>query len=128
MSIKQKRLIVRVKRFWRKIINADYTNPVNILLAISGAILPFVAFHYVMTGFLLGLLLCISVLWTVDHLPTGTKKLIRDNPIISDFILSTIALWGVGSLFGQGLVLAIGAVFCGIILGWCIPHLQIRTA
>lgn len=126
--MKEKRILVRGRRLWRKLVRADWSNPLNLLLAATVIVLPFVAKIYVMTGLLLGLLLCISVLWTVDHLPNSIKTKIRDNPIISDAILSTIALFGVGTLFGQGLVLAIGAVFCGIILGWCIPHIKIRTA
>lgn len=130
MSIKSKRILLKFKRIALKIIdkvlNADWSDPLNILYLATVLIIPFVARQYFLTGLLLGLLLTISILWTIQHCPLWIKRLIVANPILSDFILSAIALLGVGSLFGSGLTLGIGAVVCGILIGFCIPGININ--
>lgn len=116
----------KFKEIWLKLLNADWTDPLN-LLGLSILVVGFFAAKiYFVTGLLLGLMLTYSIMWTVCKSPLWVRKLIVKFPVASDFILSSLALLGVGSLFGTGLTLGIGAVVSGILFGFCIPSININ--
>lgn len=111
----------RVNALYKKITNANWDDPKNILILIACVILPFVAWYYISTGFVLGLLMSISILWLLEKSPEFVKELVCEYPLAADLILSTLALTSVGGFFGTGLTLGLGAVFATVILSWALP-------
>lgn len=123
MSIDSETFQNKAKDLWQRFLKIDWNNPLNLLILTTVVIAPFVAKLYVMTGLLLGLLLTISTLWTLTKCPLWVRKQVVKHHVIADFVLSMLAMIGVGSLFGSGLTLGIGAVICGILLGYCLPFI-----
>lgn len=123
MSIDSETFQNKAKDLWQRFLKIDWNNPLNLLILATVVIAPFVAKIYVMTGLLLGLLLTISTLWTLTKCPLWLRKLVVKHHVIADFVLSMVAMIGIGSLFGSGLTLGIGAVICGILLGYCLPYI-----
>lgn len=111
----------RFIKFVKKIINADYSNPKNILLLIAAIIMPFAAWHYISTGMVLGLLKAISILFILDKSPDFIKDLVADHPLLADLILTFLMVVMIGGYFGTGLTLGLGAAFAMIILSWALP-------
>lgn len=126
MSVKNKEYYSdKIQNMWKKILEADWTDPLNLLGLAIVIVGLFAAKVYFVTGLLLGLLLTYGVMQTVCHCPLWVRRLVVKYPVLSDFILSSLALIGVGSLFGSGLTLGIGAVVSGILFGFCIPSIDI---
>lgn len=115
-------LIKFLAKIYNKIKSADYTNPRITLTAIGLVILPFVAWYYISTGFVLGLMLSISILYLVEKSPDFIKQLISEYPLAADIILSTLAVVSIGGYFGSGLVLGLGAVFSTVFLSWALTE------
>lgn len=114
------KIFKRLTDMYKKITDADWSNPKNILILISCVILPFVAWHYISTGLILGLCMSISILWLLEKSPVFIKQLVVDHPLAADLLLSSFALVSIGGFFGTGLTLGLGAVFSTIILSWAL--------
>ncbi len=104
----------------------DWNNPRVLLTAITIFMLPFVATYFVTTGLLLGLLLTISVLWLVEKSPNFIKKWIIKYPLASDLILSALAVAMIGTYFGSGLTLGLGAIFCTVFLSYSLTTIKLN--
>lgn len=96
----------------------NWSNPKNPLILIAVIITPFVAWYYVSTGFVIGLLMAVSILWLLEKSPYCFKYLVASFPLTSDILLSTALIVMFGSYFGSGLTLGIAAVCTAIILSW----------
>lgn len=114
------KILSRINKLYQDSKKLDFSNPRVILLCIAVVILPFVAWYYVSSGFILGLFLSISILWLVEKSPDFIKELITEYPLYADLILSTVAVVMIGGYFGSGLVLGFGAVFATVILSWAL--------
>lgn len=110
----------RLTVLYKKITDADWDNPKNILVLIACVILPFVAWYYISTGLVLGLCMSISILWLLEKSPVFIKELVVEHPLAADLLLSSFALVSIGGFFGTGLTLGLGAVFSTIILSWAL--------
>lgn len=119
-SIIIKKIFDRLTVLYKKITDADWNNPKNILILIACVILPFVAWYYISTGLVLGLCMSISILWLLEKSPVFIKELVVEHPLAADLILSSFALVSIGGFFGTGLTLGLGAVFSTIILSWAL--------
>lgn len=119
-SIILKKIFDRLTVLYKKITDADWNNPKNILILIACVILPFVAWYYISTGLVLGLCMSISILWLLEKSPVFIKELVVEHPLAADLILSSFALVSIGGFFGTGLTLGLGAVFSTIILSWAL--------
>jgi hypothetical protein len=71
---------------------------------------------FVTTGAILGTLMAMSIMFIVIKLPNFFKKIVKKYILISDIVLSSIATYLAGGLFGGGLILGIGAMFCAVTL------------
>jgi hypothetical protein len=111
----------RLVDLYKKISNADWSDPKNILILIACVIMPFVAWYYISTGFVMGLMMAISILWLLEKSPVFIKEFVCDYPLAADILLSTLAVMTVGGYFGTGLTLGLGAVFATVILSWALP-------
>lgn len=109
-------ILTKIKSLFVKILSLDFRNPAVFLTAIALGILPFILKYLVLTGLLIGLCLAISIILLVQRSPLWLKKLIHKYPLVSDLVLSTIAVAGIGSYLGSGLTLGLGFIFCDIIL------------
>lgn len=112
------KIFERLGKLYKSITEADWDNPRNILTLIACVIMPFVAWYYISTGFILGLLMAISILWLLEKSPVFIKELVAEYPLAADVILSTLAVATIGGYFGAGLTLGLGAVFATVILSW----------
>lgn len=107
------------KKTWiESFLDVDWGNPKNILIALAAIIMPFVAWYYVSTAFVIGLLMAVSILWLLDKSPKLVKRLVAKYPLFADIALSTTVVVMFGSYFGSGLTLGLGAVFTAVILSW----------
>lgn len=111
----------RLVELYKKITDADWSDPKNILILIACVIMPFVAWYYISTGFVLGLLMAISILWLLEKSPVFIKEFVCEHPLLADVLLSTFSVMTVGGYFGTGLTLGLGAVFATVILSWALP-------
>ena len=114
-----------LKTAYYKLKSLDWKNPRIILTAAAIIILPFVAKIYVMSGMLLGIALAIAVLWVLEKAPNILRRMIVAHPFIADLVLSSAAVMTLGGFFGSGLVLGMGAVFCGIVLSYGLMHIKV---
>lgn len=114
----------RLALSWVK--NLDWTNPRILLTSLLFIFLPFIAGYFILTGLILGLTLCIAMLFLVDKSPEKFKQYIKKYPLVSDLALSSLSVYTLGGYFGSGLTLGIGAVFCAIFLSISIPHIKIQ--
>lgn len=101
-----------------KMDNTDWSNPKNALLLLLCIILPFVAWYYISTGFVIGLLMSVSILWLLEKSPYFIKYLVSKFPFVADLVLSSLVIIMFGGYFGSGLTLGIGAICTAIILSW----------
>lgn len=124
MSDKTFRVDLLIKKFVENLKALNWKNPRVILTAIALGLIPFVAKYLFFTGLAIGLMLAIAVLWLIDKSPQFVKDLVKQYPLSSDLILSTAAIFTVGTWFGHGLVLGIGAVSCGLFLSWSLPRID----
>ncbi len=120
------RLMAQAVKFFNWVSKLDYSNPPVILTAIGVILLPFVAKYYVMAGLMLGLVHAIGLLWLVDKMPNSLKRLLHKYPVAADLTLSFGAVYLVGSMFGEGLTLGLGALFCTVIMSLCLPHIRMK--
>lgn len=111
----------RIQWVWKKIQKLDWTNPLPWMVTATLVIIPLVAKVYVMSGMLLGLLMCISVTLLINKSPEVVRKFIVNYPLLSDLALTAGVTLSVGSIFGSGLILGIGAVFTGVLLSVTLP-------
>lgn len=111
-------LLKRLKAAHLKIKNTDWTNPKNTLILIALLVFPFVAWYYISTGFVIGLLMSVCILWLLEKSPYFIQYLVYKFPFSSDLILSTLVVVMFGGYFGSGLTLGIGAICTAIILSW----------
>ena len=116
----------RLVELYKKITAADWSDPKNILILIACVIMPFVAWYYISTGFVMGLLMAISILWLLEKSPIFMKEFVCDHPLIADVLLSTFSVMTVGGYFGTGLTLGLGAIFATVILSWALPSFAER--
>lgn len=116
-----KQVVEKLKQLYSWIMSLDYKNPRIVLTAIAIIILPFMARQIVLTAILLGILMAISILWLIERMPNSIRKLIVNNPLAADLILTVFAVAGMSTLFGPGLTLALAAVICDFILS-CVTH------
>jgi hypothetical protein len=110
----------RLTILYKKITDANWDDPKNILILIACVVLPFVAWYYISTGLVLGLCMSISILWLLEKSPVFIKELVVEHPLAADLLLSSFALVSIGGFFGTGLTLGLGAVFSTIILSWAL--------
>lgn len=120
------KLAERIKKLYNDIKNSDWSNPRVILIAIACVIFPFVAWHYISTGMVLGLMMSISILWLLEKSPKMIQQLVMEYPLLADVILSTLVVMSIGGYFGAGLTLGLGAVFSTVILSWALPIFAAR--
>lgn len=109
---------------WNKIQQLDWRNPLPWMVMGCLIIIPFVAKVYVMSGLLLGLLMCISVIFLVNKSPNYVKHLIQSHPLLADLVLTVGITFTVGNIFGNGLILGIGAVFTGVLVSVSLPYIK----
>lgn len=107
-----------VKKIHGKFRKTDWANPKNTLILVALIALPFVAWYYVSTGFVIGLLMSICILWLLEKSPVVLKHLVARFPFAADVILSSTVVFMFGSYFGSGLTLGIAAVCTAVILSW----------
>jgi len=110
------------------LINLDYSKPRVILSCIAVAILPFTASYILLPAAIIGILLSVSVLFLIEKLPNRLKKVIHDNPLVSDLVISGLATAGLGTFLGTGLVLGLGFIITDVILSVCLPYATIVAA
>lgn len=72
--------------------------------------------YLVLTGLIIGLCLAVSMLYLVEKSPPSVKKLIAKHPLMADITLSALSVMGIGQFLGTGLTLALGFIFCDLIL------------
>jgi hypothetical protein len=111
-------LFTGISTYWKKFNNVDWSSPKNVLIALACILLPFIAWYYISTGFIVGLLMSVSILWLLEKSPYFIKYLVSKFPFAADLILSSLVVAMFGGFFGSGLTLGIGAVFTAIILSW----------
>ena len=111
---------------YRWIVTRDYSNPPVFLTAVACVLLPFVAKYYVMAGLMLGLVHAVGLLWVIEKCPNSVKRKLQEYPVASDLILSFGAVYLVGSMFGEGLTLGLGALFCTLIMSMSLPHVKMN--
>ena len=116
----------RLAKLYNSIKNLDWNDPNVILAAICCVIFPFTAWYYVSTGLVIGLLMTISILWGLEKSPVFLKELMFEHPLLTDMILSALAVMTIGGYFGTGLALGLGAIFTGVLLSWAIPVMARR--
>ena len=112
----------RIKYHAKQLKNLDWGNPRIILIACAIVIFPFVAWYYVSTGLILGLLKAISILWILEKSPMYIKELVVEYPMASDIILNLLMLMLIGGYFGAGLTLGLGAIFSMVFISWALPN------
>jgi len=112
--------------WWNKFQNADWTNPKNTLLLVAAIAFPFVAWYFISTGFVIGLLMSICILWLLEKSPYIIKLLVSKFPFTADLALSGAVVYMFGGYFGSGLTLGIGAICTAIILSWGLQAFAIR--
>jgi hypothetical protein len=115
------KLINTLSSIFKKIVNANWNKPKNILLLIAALVAPFAAWQYVATGLVLGLLKALSILFVLDKSPDFIKDLVVKYPLFADVFLTGLTLVVIGGYFGAGLTLGIGAAFAMLILSWALP-------
>lgn len=125
MNINRKDLIKHWKALAKWFSSLDWKNPRIILTTIVLVVLPFVAKYYVMAGLLLGLLLSVMVLWLLDKGPLFLRRMCVKYPFFADILLSSLVVTSIGTFFGSGLTLGLGAVFTALILSWALTELNI---
>ena len=111
---------------YKWVVTRDYSNPPVLLTAVAVVLLPFVAKYYVMTGLLLGLIHAVGLLWLIEKMPNKFKKTLQKYPVASDLSLSFGAVYLVGSMFGEGLTLGLGALFCTVIMSLALPNIKMK--
>jgi hypothetical protein len=124
MSIKNETFHKLVSKFvatLKKLLDADWSKPRNILLLIAGLITPFAAWHYISTGLVLGLLKALSILFILDKSPDFIKDFVVKYPLMADVVFTGLTLVVIGGYFGAGLTLGLGAAFAMLILSWALP-------
>lgn len=109
-------VIQKIKKLASYLANLDWSNPRIFLTAIAFGILPFIMKYLVLTGLIIGLCLAVSMLYLVEKSPVAIKRLIAKYPLLADIVLSTISVIGIGQFLGTGLTLALGFIFCDLIL------------
>jgi hypothetical protein len=102
----------------RKFSTTDWANPKNTLILVALIAFPFVAWYYISTGFVIGLLMSVCILWLLEKSPYFVKYLVSRFPFAADLTLSTLVVVMFGGYFGSGLTLGIGAICTAIILSW----------
>lgn len=122
----QKKTPSKLASFYNWVITRDYTNPTVLLSAGAIIILPMVAKYLVLTGLLLGIIHALGLLLLIEKCPDKVKRLIQKYPVASDIVLSFGAVYLVGSMFGEGLTLGLGALFCTLIMSLAIPHIKFK--
>ena len=126
MHVNWKRVLVRVRKTYRKIRKLDWNDPKNVLMLIGAVMLPIVAQQYVTTGILFGLVMAITVLWIIHKSPVFIKKWIKKHVLLADLILTSATISTMGGYFGHGLILAMSACFCALFLSWALPNIPIQ--
>lgn len=111
----------KIVNIYKKIKAQDWDNPRIILVAIAIVVFPFVAWYYISTGLMLGLLKAISILWIIEKAPMYIKEIIVEYPLISDIVLNLAMLMLIGGYFGSGLTLGLGAIFSMVFISWALP-------
>lgn len=114
-------LVQRLAKLLQQVKQADWNNPRVILLGICAVIFPFVAWYYVSTGLLLGLVMAIGTLWLLEKSPKFIQAMVVDYPLMSDLVLGLVTVLLVGGFAGGGLVLVLGVSFSTVILSWALP-------
>jgi len=120
------KVIEKLTKAYKWVITRDYTNPAVCMTAIAAILLPFVAKLYVMTGLMLGIIHAVGILWVLEKCPNKFKEKLQEHPLISDVALSFGAVYLVGGMFGHGLTLGLGALFCTVIMSLCLPHIKMN--
>jgi uncharacterized membrane protein len=111
----------RLLYLYKQLRKQEWDNPRVILITIAIVIFPFVAWYYISTGLMLGLLKAISILWIIEKAPLYIKELIVQYPLISDIALNLAMLMLIGGYFGAGLTLGLGAIFSMVFISWSLP-------
>lgn len=119
------RIQVRLRKYIRKLLKIDWSNPKNVLIACLIVVAPFALSQYLYIGIVVGVMMALSALWMFEKLPLAVKKLCHKYPLVSDISLTTIVVVGVGKMFGAGLTLAISAMVCELILNVSIPLMKV---
>lgn len=112
------RLFSRLTKGWSKFQTTDWSNPKNTLLLVACVAFPFVAWYYISTGFVIGLLMSVCILWLLEKSPYFIQYLVSKFPFAADLMLSSLVVVMFGGYFGSGLTLGIGAICTAIILSW----------
>ena len=123
----QWKMIEKLEKAYKWAISLDYSNPAILLTAIAVILLPFVAKLYVMTGLMLGVIHAVGILWILEKCPNNFKRVLQKHPLAADIGLSFGAVYLVGGMFGHGLTLGLGALFCTVIMSLCLPHIKMKS-
>lgn len=111
-------LLSRLTKTYRKFSTTDWTNPKNTLILVTLIAFPFVAWYYISTGFVIGLLMSVCILWLLEKSPYFIQYLVSKFPFAADLMLSSLVVVMFGGYFGSGLTLGISAICTAIILSW----------
>lgn len=110
------------------VLGLDYTSPRVVLTTVAVAILPFTASYIVLPAAVIGILVSVSALFLVEKAPAGVKRLIHKYPFWADLIISSMAVAGLGTFLGTGLILGLGFIFTDVILSICLPYATAEAA
>ena len=105
-----------------KLKNINWTSPITILMLVLLVSLPIVAGFYMQVGAVLGIVESLAILILLDKAPRWLQALVAKHPFAADLLLSALATVGLSSLYGHGLVIAIAAITCALILSWALPR------
>jgi len=105
-----------------KLKNINWTSPVTILVVLLIILTPLIAGFYMQVGAILGIVESLAILILVQKAPGWLQNQIAKHPFAADLLLSALATIGLSSLYGHGLILAISAVVCAVILSISLPR------
>ena len=108
-------------RIWKWAQSLDFRNPLVIVGGILLVSLPFALGHIMKMGIALGLMQTTGILLLYKKLPKPVKDWCQRHPLIADISLDIAATASLAGVFNAGAILAISAVFSGLILTWAIP-------
>lgn len=68
------------------------------------------------TGLFLGLIMFLAIWLVYTKMPNWLRNQTKKHPLIADVGLTGSATYGASALFGTGLVLALAAMVCGVLV------------
>lgn len=114
-------LLEKFDRGIKWVTSLNWRKPVPWLVVGSLVLFPMVAKYLVLTALMMAILIAISTLIVVDHLPLSVKKVIRNHPSKSNLIMTFLSMITIMPLMGSGLTVTMCAIFNEVILEFTTP-------